>query len=204
MKLNKKIMILILAIVGMCIGTTVSNAAIEIKSGTSPHTKITVSTAYEYCYNMRAFSSSLGANSLDPHLTTNADWGAAAYLGMSGYGYVRSAYGQAVSIGENTYNSTTQNATGVMNMGGHYVYTASFIVGRTSTSNNTNLNDNINTKYVDRLSDVLEDNKKGLGLIETKGWFSSTCLYPATSSTYSQVPRIGIVGYGGTGRSLVV
>ena len=156
MKSKQKIKIAFLTIVGICIGTTVSNAAIEIKPGTSPHVNLTASTSFEYCYNMRSYSSSLGANNLDPHLTTNADWAATAYLGLSAYGYVRTKEGNPVSIGEASYYSTTQNATGVMNMGKTTTQTASNF-DRISDTNSVkiqtiNIYNKRYTKYVDILS----------------------------------------------------
>ena len=88
MKIKRLLKILIIALIGICIGSTASNAAIEIKKTDTAekHFGVTAGTAFDYCYNMRAYSSSLGANSLDPHLVLNADWAAAVYLGASGYG----------------------------------------------------------------------------------------------------------------------
>ena len=199
MNLKRKIRILILTLVaGTCIGSTVSNAAIEIKPGTSPHVNITSSTSYEYCYNMRAYSSSLGANSLDPHLTTNADWAAAAYLGLSGYGYVRTADGNSVTIGENSYFSTTKNATGVMDMGKNYTQTASNFDRQNSYT--TNLYNARDTKYVDLLStEGYDSNKKGLAIAETRGWFNSSTGYNGggiNSYSYYILPRSKVIGYG--------
>lgn len=201
MSKKNKIRILIIILLSICIGTTVSNAAIEIKPGTSPHVNITASTSYEYCYNMRAYSSSLGANSLDPHLTTNADWAAAAYLGLSGYGYVRTKEGNPVTIGEATYYSTTQNATGVMDMGKNYTQTASNfgrIINGNRAAETINLYNARYTKYVDLLSqEDYDSNKKGLAIEETKGWFNSSTGYNGGSiNSYYILPRSKVIGYG--------
>ena len=99
MKIKRLIKILIIALIGICVGSTASNAAIEIKPTSSVHNNITASTAYEYCYYMRAYSSSLGANSLDPHLALSADWGAVAYLGASGYGGVKNSQDETIKFG---------------------------------------------------------------------------------------------------------
>ena len=99
--------------------STISNAAIEIKAGTTRHTNINISTAYQYCYDMRSATSTLGINSLDSHLSLNADWGATAYLGASTYGGVRNNYGTIVKINEANNYSTTNNITGVMNLGSY-------------------------------------------------------------------------------------
>ena len=104
--------------------SSISNAAIEIKSGTTAHIGINASNAYQYCYDMRSSASTLGNNTLDPHLTLNADWGATVYLGASAYGNVRDNDGESITINGTTYNSTTNNITGVMNSG-QFIITAS-------------------------------------------------------------------------------
>ncbi len=81
--MNKKVLKLIsIMILTMLLSTitTISNAGVEVKSGTTPYTDISVSGSYQVCFDMR-YGGTLGSNSLDSHLTTNADWGAAAYLG---------------------------------------------------------------------------------------------------------------------------
>ena len=192
MNLKAIIKILVLMLVGICVGTTFSNAAIEIKAGTSPHVNISATTCFEYCYNMRAFSSSLGANSLDPHLTTNADWGAAAYLGLSGYGYVRSKTGETITIGSTNYYSTTNNATGVMNMGKIMTFTASNF--DRDDNNVKKLYEKKDTKYVEILAQYnngqgIYTNKKGLAIIETSGWFSSDAGYDQSSNKFNILLR---------------
>lgn len=172
-------------ILGICFNN-ISNAAIEIKPGTKRHTNIQATTAYQYCYDMRSSTSTLGNNSLDPHLTLNADWTATAYLGASVYGNVRNQKGNGVIIGgSTTYNSTTNNITGVMNMGSPYIFTSSLL-----TTYNTNecdeyinLVNNKNTKYVEVFeeSDTIE-NAKGKGTIEVKNWWDSNYNYANSSN----------------------
>lgn len=205
MNLKQKLKILILTLAVICIGTTFSNAAIEISSETvNPHTGITIDTAFNYCYNMRAFSSSLGANSLDTHLSTSKDWGAAAYLGVSGYGNVSDIDGNDVIIGTLTHQSTTLNATGVMDFGKHNTLVAINLGGKNKNySYNWDVYENRNTKYVDNASTKLEENRNGMAIYETNLWYGSFGAnyfygYSASSSTdysYSVIWRKNILGY---------
>lgn len=153
-KTTKIFIIIILTITIILIGT-ISKATVENKPGGTVHTSISVSDSYQICYEMR--NDALGNNSLDPHLTTNADWAAAAYLGLSAYGSVRSKDGTSVSIEETNYYSTTNNITGIMNMGVKLTQTASLRTGYTTSSYRTNLEQNINTKYVETLGEKYND-----------------------------------------------
>lgn len=159
--------------------STISNAAIEIKAGTTRHTNIDISTAYQYCYDMRSATSTLGINSLDPHLSLNADWGATAYLGASTYGGVRSASGPTVKVNGANNFSTTNNITGVINLGA----TNSFVSatkGSATYNHLKGINSHIGTKYVEKLEiPYTVENTRGMALAEIKGWYSIT---PATVS----------------------
>ena len=81
----KLLMIFLLTLIFIvCLNGKV-NAAMEIKDGANMY-NTTASDAYQICYDLRNPTSTLSKNSLDPHLTLNADWAAATYLGLSGYG----------------------------------------------------------------------------------------------------------------------
>ncbi len=181
--MNRKVLKLIsIIILTMLLSTiaTISNAGVEVKSGTTPYTSITVSGSYQVCFDMR-YGGTLGSNSLDPHLTTNADWAAAAYLGLSDYGDVRDGDGTSVTIDGTSYNSTTNNITGVMNMGKTFTQTASLFPGASTSSYRTALENNINTKYVETLGTTMEDaTNKGRAYGETSGWYGSLSYYPST------------------------
>ena len=164
--------------------STISNAAIEIKAGTTRHASIDISTAYQYCYDMRSATSTLGINSLDPHLSLNADWGATAYLGASTYGGVRNNYGTMIKINEANNYSTTNNITGVMNLGsylaGNMIYNSSSYVScisdkRTGSGKEfDNIYKNKDTKYVEIIpTDENIEKTRGMALIETNNWYSS-------------------------------
>ena len=164
--------------------STISNAAIEIKAGTKRHTNINISTAYQYCYDMRSATSTLGINSLDSHLSLNADWGATAYLGASTYGGVRNNYGTMIKINEANNYSTTNNITGVMNLGsylaGNMMYTGSSYVSCISDKRTVsgkeidNIYKNKDTKYVEIIpTDENIEKTRGMALIETDNWYSS-------------------------------
>ena len=170
--------LVMISLIAICF-STISNAAIEVKPGTAAHVNINPSTAYQYCYDMRSSTSTLGANTLDPHLILNADWGAVTYLGASTYGNIRSANGTEVTIKDEKYYSTTNNITGVMNMGNNLgTFTSSLIDGAAKNVNRTNLEKNINTKYVETLpTECTIDGTKGQALAETAGWYGSLCEY---------------------------
>ena len=121
---NKKIIIMIVITLFALIAFVHRvNAAVQVKAGTTRQTDITINTAFQYCYDMRYQSSTLGNNNLDPHLSTARDWGAVAYLGLSSYGTLRSGAGDTVTIGETNYSSTNGNISGVLNMRKHiYLY----------------------------------------------------------------------------------
>jgi hypothetical protein len=122
--------------IGMLIINSNSYAAVAIKGGTV-WDNITISDAYAVCYNMRnGTTSTLGSNSLEPHLTLNSDWGAVAYLVASVYGQRdgtsnTGTMGPKVTLTKNnspiestTFRSTTGNASGVMNFGNNRTFTA--------------------------------------------------------------------------------
>lgn len=164
--------------------STVSNAAIEIKAGTKRHTNINISTAYQYCYDMRSATSTLGINSLDSHLSLNADWGATAYLGASTYGGVRNNNGTMIKINEANNLSTTNNITGVMNLGsylaGNMLYDSNSFVScisdkRTGSGKEfDNIYKNKDTKYVEIIpTDESIEKTRGMALIETNNWYGS-------------------------------
>lgn len=164
--------------------STISNAAIEIKAGTTRHTHIDISTAYQYCYDMRSATSTLGINSLDPHLSLNADWGATAYLGASTYGGVRNKNGTMIKINEANNLSTTNNITGVMNLGsylaGNMLYESNIYVSCISDKRTgsrevfDNIYKNKDTKYVEIIpTDENIEKTRGMALIETDNWYGS-------------------------------
>lgn len=182
--------------------STISNAAIEIKAGTTRHTNIDISTAYQYCYDMRSATSTLGINSLDPHLSLNADWGATAYLGASTYGGVRNNYGTIVKINEANNYSTTNNITGVMNLGsylaGNMLYNSNSFVScisdkRTGSGKEfDNIYKNKDTKYVEIIpTDESIEKTRGMALIETNNWYGSGGT-PGINENYPIMYRVNI------------
>ena len=188
---RKIIVISILAIIASLAVATVSNAAIQIKpTQSNRHTNITASNAYQYCYDMRNASSSLGVNNLDPHLTLNKDWGAAAYLAISAYGTTRNNSGTSVTIDAYGYFSTTGNVTGVMNMKNR-IFTSSVIENATDLTYLSNIVNNKNTKYVEIIpTSNLVAATKGYAFEETRGWYGS---YGVNPSGYSSIERVDIL-----------
>ena len=135
----------------------VTKASVESIPGGTAWVNVTVSQAYELCYDLRNPTSTLGNNTLDPHLALNKDWGAVSYLAISTYGGSPEGRLPEITIptetetGSDTVSSTTGNITGVMEMD-HYNEWVSCLIGETKESENrSNLIKNIDTKYVEKL-----------------------------------------------------
>jgi len=194
-KVIKRIIIILIIVLGSLLIGTTSKAALECKPGGNVYTNITVNDSYLLCYDMRNGDSTLGNHTLDPHLTTNADWGAAAYLGLSAYGNVRNKNGTTVTINGKSYYSTTNNITGVMDMGKNYTQTASLIKEYSETGYIGSLKANLNTKYVETLAKLADDNTINLGRAfkETSGWFDSENSYFRADMPVGI--RIGVLGF---------
>ena len=191
---NKIIISLVILIFILMIATSV-NAAIEIKPGTTTHTNISANNSFQYCYNMRNPTSSLGNNTLDPHLTLNKDWGAVAYLGLSGYGSVSSDKGSTTTIDGTSYTTTTGNPTGVLNFGKNHTQTSSLIQGYKEGTWGIyfgNLINNLNTGYTETITST---NTRGLATSETKGWCSSSELDTLVADRPINI-RTNILSYG--------
>ncbi len=210
---SKKQLIVGIIVLLMLIIPTISKANMEIKSGTTTWTKISVSDAYMECINLSMEGSSLGTDKLDPHLALNKDWGAVAYLALSVSGAVNTKTGPSVTIDGESYTTTTGNLTGVMNFGKTNTFTSSSIVAglEKESSNNqyrTNLIKNKNTKYVETLPDsATTDNTKGMAISETGGWFGVDSRYGPNADLPMSVRSGGVLGlfdyshggYGGYG-----
>lgn len=137
----KKIIISAIMIMLMILcSNTISMAGVQIIDGATTYTSVNVSESFDICYNLRNSDSTLGTNSLDPHLAISLDWGAVAYLAQSRYG------SNATSL--NSFNSTsTGNESGVQDTGG-YMQTATIFESRNTSSTNA-------TTYRYRLEEAL-------------------------------------------------
>ncbi len=206
--MNKRVKILIIAFLIIAFFATVSNAAIEIKPGTETHVSISISDAYQYCYDLRINSntSTLGDNKLDPHLSLNKDWGAVAYLSLSGYGKVRISKIPSIQINSTSYSTTTGNKTGVMNLGTpiHNTHASAIMKEldpnrKISPEARKNIVDNKGTKYVEELESDANTNvehSKGMALAETKGWkIGGSSSFANWNSGKLFCLRTGIVGF---------
>lgn len=172
--MKKKIFISFFMAIAVVAMSSISRAAIEIKPGTTVYDYITVSDSYQLCYDLRANDTTLGSNSLDPHLILNKDWGAVAYLGASAYGSARSDKGDKIDINGGNYYSTTGNKSGVINLGNNPTQTAAISKSRYSTYDRyrKNLIENIEKKYVETYENELSG--KGCAWNETKNWYSGS------------------------------
>jgi hypothetical protein len=157
----------------------------EIKSGTSAYTSLTASQAFAYCYNLRASSTTLGNNTLDPHLTLNSDWGATLYLAAS-------VYGVNTTTRNTIKSSTTGNESGVKNFGSTKTQTSSLYGGTVyGDSKRINLEKFLNTKYVENIdTSYSASSTRGQAIGEVQAWDS---WYPANSS-YPIIVRCGSFG----------
>lgn len=198
MKMKKQIIIGIMILLAMSLLPNISKAAdisrFESKSGGTLWNNVTISRAYQECYDLRELSaeSTLGNNSLDPHLTLNKDWGAVAYLAISPYGGVSSVYSQ----------TTTGNLTGVQDFGkadAKFEFTSSLLTGAKDNTNITNLINNIGTKYVEELAEdawTNIENSKGMALAETRGYKNSSQNW---NNAYPVKARVGVCGFYSSG-----
>lgn len=188
--MKKKITIITISLIaflilGICF-STISNAAVESKAGTNRH-MVEAGIAYQYCYDMRSSTSTLGNNSLDPHLTLNADWGAMTYLGYSTYGDCRNKTGVETNVNGTTYYSTTNNITGLMfNRTDQDLadWMSAYIEGQegnvdVSSSTSIIIANNKNTKYVEQIPyNHTVENTLGMAITETGKWYD-----PSSAST---------------------
>ena len=198
MKTKKIIMIFLISVlcysIFSCVFIQYANAAVEIKPGTTAQTSITVNDSFRTCYDMRIPASSLGNNSLDPHLAKLTDWGITAYLGLSSYGTVKNATGDTVTINSVNYTTTTGNATGVMDFGKNVTHTASYLEGSTSSDKRSNLYTSSYSRYVDVISGTNDaSNNIGMAYGETSGWYSSPKDFVNSSNPVGI--RAGVLGY---------
>lgn len=199
MKNNKlKILVSLIVILNVCLLSVTSQAAMEVKAGTIPYINIKPTDSYKLCYDLRNSDSTLGNNTLDPHLILNKDWGAVAYLGLSTYGAIKDQTGPIVVIEGQNYTSTTGNISGVINLGYTDTITSSILPGARDSSGYINIKNNLNTKYVETLpTNPTIANTKGQACSETRGWFGTP-----TNGTYPYLSfnvllkRIGLLGYG--------
>ena len=159
--MRKTIISFIIIIFIVIFSTTISKAGVQIIKGATTYTSVNVSESFDICYNLRNGDSTLGTNTLDPHLATSLDWGAVAYLAQSRYG--------ANATSTNSYNSTsTGNESGVKDTGG-YMQTATLFENRNKTSTNAKsyryrLEEALKTpgmeKYVDEIISVEDESIK--------------------------------------------
>lgn len=169
----------IIMILTILLLTIKSNAAMEIKPGTNAWTNITVSESYQQCYDLRNSDTTLGKNTLDPHLTLNSDWATVSYLAASAYGQINNSNnGSQTTIDGKRYNTTTGNASGVINFGKTITQTSS-IYQNISNEYMGNLINNKESKYVESIDDMTSiDNTKGKAIAEVRGWFGASTYNP--------------------------
>lgn len=170
---------------------------VQIIDNATTYTSVNVSESFEICYNLRNSDSTLGTNTLDPHLTTSLDWGAVAYLAQSRYG--------ANANTLNSFNDTsTGNKSGVQDTGG-YMQTATIFENRNKTSTNatsyrSKLEEALTTpgmeKYIDVISNTVNtETTLGRAIAETQNWYGATYSFSNNSNTdYPIIIRDSLFG----------
>ena len=184
----------VISIIFIAILLIVNNtyAAMEMKStsNNNRYVYVTVSESFNLCYDLRNSTSTLGTNTLDPHLCKNVEWGAVLYLAHSRYGANNS----------NIKTNTTGNNTGVMNMDG-YVQMSALRNTRDSTSTTTGnyyvlnaaLLDDNKKKYVEIIPDnPTVENTLGMAFKETEQWYACSANFPNVN--YPVLIRSGALG----------
>lgn len=167
MKKSIKIIISIL-ITFMLMLATKSYAALECKK----NAKMMLTTqekAFQLCYDMRDPTSSLGNNSLDPHLMLNKDLGVYSYLGMSAYGTNGNL--EHSVLDQTVWSTTPSNLTGVLLPNGNINSWAT-----SGTLDGASIVQKYGkSKYLEIFNsgDYTIENTKGMAIIETKGWYNS-------------------------------
>lgn len=180
------IMVLILLTV---ILLTKSNAAIECK-GENP-SFLGQLPAFKLFYDMRNPTSSLGINTLEPHLELNKDYGTWAYLGMSTYGNNGRMGGNSCStpnatgIVVNTYQCGQEITAGIVDPFGE-----SSIVQQYG-----------NSKYLEKFdtTEFTIENTKGMALAETYGWYMNANDGHGVLSGIATIMRVGERNWSGRG-----
>lgn len=190
---KEKLLIATIIIAIITILPTISKAGMQINGGTA-WVNVTVSQSYQLCQDLKNSDSTLGSNSLDPHLTLNKDWGAVAYLSLSQYGTVTTSNGPMITVDGKSRYTTTGNATGVLDFGVKRTQTSS-LMGGNSTSYTSTLKNNLGTKYVENLPDTpTVENTKGQAFYETKNWNKTISSgYPVVSGPVGI--RFHVIGF---------
>ena len=157
MRKIRKVMLLIIVFAMALItkeNTVYAESTIQVISGKSAWTGISVSDAYDVCQKLNKNYSTLGTESLKAHLTTNADWYAVSLLTYSTYG-------------NRNADNTTGNKTGVMNFGKNYTYISSVMEGGTSKLKTASLYNALNqtppSPYVESVKKATNKNSNVLG-----------------------------------------
>lgn len=192
--MKKKLIIGIICFIVVVYISSVSNAGMEIKDGTTAYTGINISEAFEICYNLRDGSSTLGNCELDPHLTTSLDWGAVAYLAHSRYG------ANSSNVGINT----TGNMSGILKMNGD-CFTTTILESRKTIKNLEKIENAINTPELKKYIDIIPNNlnnetTRGRAISETYNWYGTATGYMyggvGSNSGSPVISRQNIFGYG--------
>ncbi len=177
---NKKLIIIgtIALLIMICL-PNISKAGYESKANSTAWDDISISGAFGVCKDLSSPTSTLGNNTVDPHLILNKDWGAVAYLSLSAYGNGTKGY---TSNRVDSHYTTTSNLSGIIDLGRDGVYNYEWVSALMKDFNGNdeyvkqyskNLIDNKDTRYVEELEENAFTNNelsKGLALSETQSF----------------------------------
>ena len=180
--MKKKTLLIVIMFLIMLILKNKSYAAIEIKpspeaNANSVLKNTTVSNSYLLCQKMTEKGESLYGSTVLPHLSTNKDWGAVAYLLNSIYGTNTAGKSTGIKININgvDYYSTNGNITGVMNWGvncyqtGLFSQTSSLIKEYIDNGSESTAKDN-----VIELEKATLNNSRFVEIIDTKNFTAAS------------------------------
>ena len=200
MKIKKFKYILPIMLIGVLsvVQQVYAKTSIEIKPSSTVYTNKTISDFFDESMAMKNVGEGLEGANVDVHMSTNMDWAIVSYFSNSAYGTNGKGKnaGVTTSINGVNYLSTNGNATGVMNFGKTYTYTAGVTSNYTGMSDSSGIYNNrksiienaTNNNYVDMINVV---SKKSMA---ANGWYSSEYALVAGPAYCS---RLGLFGFFG-------
>ena len=200
MKKKYILKIMILSLIILLLHTTKSYCASDgtvrmLINGGTAWTNINISESYAECEALNSSTSTLGTTLLKAHLTTDADWSAMAIFSVSQYG----------ASNTNTPTTTTNNNSGIYNVGNNHTQTTGILETANSTSTlyvSGLFNEDGTVKPYIRQWSTDRVSTGFVGFNETYGWHGGMT-YWGNNASYPISIRNGLfgvsVGYVGNG-----
>lgn len=166
-------------------GAESGTVRMQINGGTA-WTNINISESYAECEALNSSSSTLGTSMLEAHLTTDADWSAMAIFSVSQYG----------GSSTNSPTSTTNNGSGIYNIGSNYTQSTGILETAKSTSTayiSGLFNDDGSVKKYVRQWSTTRTSTNFVGFIDTWTWHGSWG-YWGNNTSYPVSIKSGLFG----------